>query len=77
MNDQFYTTEPYKEARRRAETDLDNWPKGVNHHQRNRAVLGILCLGLSAAIILIWIGAYYHVRSHTQAPTITHKSSGL
>lgn len=50
----FYRTEPYKEARAKAEKDLDNWPKNDEFRKRNRDVLGILCAGLSIAIVILW-----------------------
>ncbi len=90
--DNFYTTEPYKEARQKAEIDIDNWPTSPDTlaelqeryyrnrvKKENRAVLGLLCLGLTLAIFIIWLGTYAYVSNvaHTQAPSIAHKSSGL
>lgn len=97
MNDnKFYLTEPYKEAREKAEKDLDswpnwrtdrfdqslNWPNKAATRSRNRAVIGILCLGLSIAIIIIWIGTYYAVRTNAiatlpQTQTTPHSRNGL
>lgn len=107
-NNKFYLTEPYKEAREKAEKDLDSWPNwrtdrfdqnwnkfaelsnGLgfsNAHKsatrkRNHAVIGILCLGLSIAIIIIWIGTYYAVRTNAittlpQTQAAPHSRNGL
>lgn len=69
----FYRTEPYREARAKAEKDLDNWP---DNRKRNRDVLGILCAGLSIAIVILWVGIWYGSISKStdtpQAQTVIH-----
>lgn len=85
MTDPFYTTEPYREARNRAERDLANWPDSIEKQEayyllkrERHGVLGILCAGLSLAIMILYFGVYHYARStYTPSPAIVHQSSGL
>ncbi len=78
MNDNFYLTEPYKEARRKAEKDIDNWPCDNQEccypycsclksffklPKDDHTTLTILCFALAVAVIVIWLGIYNYVGS--------------
>lgn len=63
-----------------------NWPDSIEKQEayyllakkrERHGVLGILCAGLSLAIIIIYFGVYHYARTYTPSPTIVHQSSGL
>jgi len=65
----FYLTEPYKEARQKAQNDLDNWPDDGSTYRHfvdcdwlepkpSRRILW-LCIFLSVVVVLSWIVALW------------------
>jgi hypothetical protein len=55
----FWQSNSYRQARQRAEADLDNWRKA----EQARSIRGLtwLCVGLSIGIVAIWMGIAYYV----------------
>jgi hypothetical protein len=85
MSDNFYTTEPYRKARERAQQDIDDWAlaEQQEHYYRqrvkkeNHGVLAIICAGLTVAIMIIYFGVYRYARTNTPSSFVVHQSSGL
>lgn len=80
FNPEWSRSRAYIEAQRKARLDLDNWPEPASKPVSNREkrdVLGILCAGLSVAIVLIWWATYIHVRNNPPSPTITIDCKGV